>query len=177
MSNFDFSFWLIPEEKERKKWQKVIDDLAKKYQVFSFIPHVTIYWLGTVNVSVETVVKKTEEISSFLKPISLKPLRIDYSEIFTKTLFIQFEKTKELIEVYEKFKEKFSVYNIYDFNPHLSLIYKNNMLVSEKEKVRKEIELPNVIKFNQLMVILNKKGTIKEEKDVLNWKIVYSKKF
>jgi 2'-5' RNA ligase len=176
MKTSDFSFWLIPEEEEKQKWQKVIDDLAKRYQVYSFIPHITIYWLGEVNVSVKTIVKKTEEIASFLKPISLKPLRVDYSEIFTKTLFIQFEKNNQSINVYQKFKEKFSSYNVYDFNPHLSLIYKNQMPVLEKEKIKKEIKLPKSIKFNQLMVILNKKGTIKKEKDVLNWEIVYSKK-
>jgi len=51
------------------------------------------------------------------------------------------------------------------------------MPVNEKEKVKKHIILPKLINFNQLMVILNKKGRIKKEEDVLNWKIVYSKKF
>mgnify|MGYP001118829022 CR=1 FL=1 len=51
------------------------------------------------------------------------------------------------------------------------------MPINEKGKIKETLVLPQLVKCNQLLVILIKKETIKKEEDVLNWEIVYSKKF
>jgi len=107
-----------------------------------------------IKTSLKDIIKNVEQILPVIKPFSLKPLRINYSDIFTHTLFIEFEKNKYSVKLYQKFREKLLRYSDYNFNPHLSLIYKNNMTVAEKKKIKKSISLPNSIKFDQLLDLL-----------------------
>ncbi|MGB9707224.1 MAG: hypothetical protein ACPL1D_00510 [Microgenomates group bacterium] len=176
MKNFNISFWLIPEEKEKNYFQKIINDIAKKYKAFPFLPHITIYaGVNCFENELKKIISQTDQISNQLTSITLKSVNIQYSDIFTKTLYIQFKKTKKLVNYYSLFFQSFKNYFEYQLNPHLSLIYKNNMEIKEKEKLVKEILVPKQVIFNQLMIIVKENGSIKNEEDVLDWRIVYKK--
>ncbi|MDH7476471.1 MAG: hypothetical protein QHH09_03295 [Microgenomates group bacterium] len=179
MKKIDISFWLIPVEEQKRKLQEIIDELADKFKSFPFIPHVTIFHFNyELNQSdLKNIKEETDKLLEKQKSFSLKVLKIDYSDIFTKTLFIQFEKNKDLILLYERFLNVFKKYSLYSLNPHLSLVYKNKMKEEDKMKIIKSLKLKDKIIFDKLKIIIKSGGSITEEKDILLWKEIYKKKF
>lgn len=167
----DFSFWLIPEKSQKDFFQKIINDLAKKYKSFSFEPHITLYHFEN-NQNQKEIINLLEENLTNANKIFVEFKKLDYSDIFTKTLYCQMKLNQKLINLYQKAKTVFSKFGEYQLNPHLSLIYKNNMKVEDKEKeIKKLIRLiPKKIIFDKLALIIREKGSIKKEKDILEWK-------
>jgi sugar diacid utilization regulator len=58
-----------------------------------------------------------------LTPITLTSSRIEYSDIFTKTLYIQFKSSRTLSSLSRIIQNAVSVKNNYKLNLHLSLLY------------------------------------------------------
>ncbi len=167
----DFSFWLIPENSQKKLLEKIIIDLSNKYKSYLFVPHTTLYHFKN-NSNKNKVVNLLKENFSKENKLILKVENIEYSNIFTKTLYCQMKTNNQLQNLYQKAKKIFSKYGDYQLNPHLSLIYKNNMKAEDKEKEIRKLNslIPKKIIFNKLALIIKEKGSIKEEKDVLEWK-------
>ena len=170
--NFDISLWLIPKKEQEKQIEKTINSLTIKYSVFSFIPHITIYHFGTISI--------LNDINSFIDKklakthrFNLDFERIDFSDIFTKTLFAKYKINTSLIDLYKTFHNKYKGIKDYQLTPHLSLIYKTNMNKGDKLKEAQNITLPLKITIDRLYVITKKNGDIKIDKDVLQWKIVH----
>ena len=170
----DISIWLIPRTDQRKSLQKIIDDLSKKYNAYSFIPHITAYYLGT-SMKLEEVITITDNATNGTRPFTMNAKNIVYSDIFTKTLYIQFEVSKQLLELYNKLKDHFNKYYEYVLNSHLSLIYKNNMDNKEKENEIKRISYPKNLTFDKIAIITRGGSIITKEKDILDWKIEFEK--
>lgn len=166
----DFSFWLIPEKSQKDFFQKIINNLAKKYKSYSFEPHITLYHFENDQHQKE-IINLLEKNFANTKKISVEFEKLDYLDIFTKTLYCQMKFNKELINLYQKAKNVFSKFSDYQLNPHLSLIYKNRMKIEDKEKEIKKLTplIPKKIAFDKLALIIREKGSIKEEKDVLEW--------
>lgn len=63
------------------------------------------------------------------------------------------------------------IFSFYHLNPHLSLIYKNQMKDEDKVKERNKLLplIPKII-FDKLALITREKGSIKNEEDVLEWR-------
>ncbi|GAB4219936.1 MAG: hypothetical protein Fur009_8260 [Candidatus Microgenomates bacterium] len=179
MKKIDVSFWLIPVENQKKKLQKKINDLANEFKSFSYAPHVTIYHFNhKLNKDeIENIKTSADKILKNQKSISLNSLKIDYSNIFTKTLFIQFEINSDLLFLHKKFVNTFKKFPVYNLNPHLSLIYKNKMKQEDKIKIIKNLKFDNKIVFDELRIIIKNGDGIKKEKDILLWKEIYRKKF
>lgn len=167
----DFSFWLIPENSQKKLLEKIIIDLSNKYKSYPFIPHVTFYHFEN-NQNQKEIINLLEENFANANKISVEFEKLDYSNIFTKTLYCQMKTNNQLQNLYQKAKKIFLKYGDYQLNPHLSLIYKNNMKIDDKEKEIKKIMplIPKKINFNKLALIIREKRSIKKEKDVLEWK-------
>jgi len=174
--NPDVSIWLIPEKSQELMLQKTIDDLAQKYQACSFIPHITIYYLGTA-LSLNEVIKIVQEETAGVQPFSINFDAIKYSDIFTKTLYIQYKIDLPLKNFYEKLKNKMVKYFDYKLSPHLSLIYKNQLAGAEKQKLIAHLNYPEVLTIDRLLIITKNGSVIKKEKDVLSWKIAFQKQF
>lgn len=168
----DISIWLIPREGQREILQETINSMAKKYHAYTFIPHVTAYHLGTGD-SLKDVISVIKNVSTKTKPITLKLKGIFYSEQFTKSLYAQYEISPNLQNLYNDFKSNFYSLAPYELNPHLSLIYKNNMNNEDKLKEINKLKLkPNLI-LDRIMVITKNGGSIITEKDILDWKISF----
>ena len=166
----DISIWLIPQKKQKKDLQEIIDNLSLKYHTSTFIPHITIYYLGQ-SAKLNEVVPFIKQVAENTKPFELEIENILYSEQFTKTLYIQYKINPALQILYEKFRKKFYSINPYELNPHLSLIYKTNMKKEDKVGEIKKFKIPNNLILDRLMVITKKGSNIKLEKDVLDWEV------
>lgn len=140
------SFWLVQIERDRTLYQSLITDLAYRYDAPIFQPHVTLY-SGDC---------ERNRVSEFLRhqprfEIVLQIDRIQYSEPFTKTLFIQLVSTPELKQLSDEIQRFFG--GSYSLDPHLSLIYAP-LPEMEKRSLTQQIRLRDrAIHFDRICAI------------------------
>jgi 2'-5' RNA ligase len=174
--NLNTSLVLVPTQEQENQIRKTIDTFAEKYHSYSFIPHITTYYLGMTS--------KLAEINNFIDvalhdvhQFDLELDDISYSDMFTKTLFANYKISSSLTALYNKFHCQHKGINDYHLAPHLSLIYKNNMKNEDKEKEIIGLSLPKKLIIDRLYVITRENGGIKEEQDVLQWKVAHQISF
>jgi 2'-5' RNA ligase len=169
-----YSIWLAVEELELKR---LVDEICYKEKTFSFLPHITL--VG----GIKTDTEKDKEIISVLQSIKkeinenesliLTVKEIQFSSIFTKTLYLTFANSQPLTLLRKKVeiilnKNNFNQFNP-DFSPHLSLLYKN-LSLEKLKKLKEELvsKIPKIIKVTNLIAIKEEKP-IKKPEDVKNW--------
>jgi 2'-5' RNA ligase len=115
------AYWLIPSEPAYCSFQGIINDLAGRYDAPVFEPHVTIHvGADRADAASRALASATREYTR----ITLNPTRIDQSEQFTKTLFVEFAMTAELPQLNELIRNAAHDSSQYELKPHLSLLYK-----------------------------------------------------
>jgi 2'-5' RNA ligase len=108
----------------------MINDLARRYDAPVFEPHVTIH-LGADRA--DSAEKALGAVASECKLIGLTPLRIDESDEFIKTLFVQFAMSAELRQINDIIREATNDSSHYQLKPHLSLLYRNLAAATRRE--------------------------------------------
>jgi len=169
-----YSIWLAVEELELKR---LVDEICQKEETFSFLPHITL--VGGIKTDIDKDQKIISVLQSLKKeinanePLILTVKEIQFSSIFTKTLYLTFTNSQSLILLRKKAeialnKNNFNQFNP-DFSPHLSLLYKN-LSLERLEKLKKELvsKTPRTIKVTNLIAIKEEKP-IKKPEDVKNW--------
>lgn len=172
----DVSIWLVPKKEQELQLQKIIDELARKYKACSFIPHITAYYLDA-SMKPEEVIAVVDTKTKDLQPFTIEAEGIIYSDIFTKTLYLQYQISETLQKLYQRLKSRFQSAYDYSLSPHISLIYKNGISTQDKEYEKQRIQYPQTLALDRIMVITKKGETIVKEQDVLDWKIAYEKTF
>lgn len=162
---------LIPAKKHQQMLDDIIKSLAKQYNSCPFISHITLYagMFMEENLAKEITDRALNELP--VRPFLIKNKEPHYSDIFTKTLYVDFIKNLPLEKIYQRLRKYFLKYSDFQLHPHLSLIYKNNMPVEEKIKVIKKLSIPPEILFDRIVIITASKFITKET-DVLGWKII-----
>jgi 2'-5' RNA ligase len=166
---------LIPAKKDKLIFDVIIKTLANKYYTYPFIPHITMYAGMHMEENRARLL-----INQIFNEISLEPITADvaglyYSDIFTKTLYVNFQINSALQNIHQLLKNKFGSYQEYLLHPHLSLIYKNKMPAKEKVRLKNKLSFPTKVRFDQIYIISSSKH-ITDEADVLKWEIVMRKK-
>ena len=100
---------------------------------------------------------------------------LDYSDKFTKTLFVQFEPNPELARLSSDLRRASAIQNDYELNPHLSLIYKT-MDREIKREIADSIRLPCATVPFDLMKAIISPAEIKSRQGVEAWQAVAEKK-
>jgi hypothetical protein len=90
------AYWLIPSEPARSFFQRIINALARRCDAPVFEPHVTIH-VGADRA--EAATSALWNAARECKLIWLKPLGMDQSDEFIKTLFVQFATSVELAKI------------------------------------------------------------------------------
>jgi 2'-5' RNA ligase len=162
------AYWLIPAEPAHTFFQGIINDLARRYDAPVFEPHVTIH-VGTNRADLtETALTQTAREG---KPVRLKPVDIDQSDEFVKTLFIQFELSGELRQMNEIIRNAAQDSSQYQLKPHLSLLYKN-MTAATRCELAASIKVPfSEISFDGLRAIRCISPTLSRA-DVETWRVM-----
>jgi 2'-5' RNA ligase len=116
------AYWLIPSEPAHGFFQRIINDLARRYDGPVFEPHVTIH-VGADRA--DAAKNALGDAARECKLIGLTPLGIDQSDEFIKTLFVQFAMSAELRKINDMIRAAANDSSQYELNPHVSLLYKN----------------------------------------------------
>ena len=124
------AYWLIPSEPAHSFFQRMINDLARRYDAPVFEPHVTIH-VGADRV--DAAKNALGHAAQKCKLIRLTLLGTDQSDEFIKTLFVQFAISAELRKTNDIIRAAANDSLQYELNPHLSLLYKNLAAPTRRE--------------------------------------------
>ncbi|MBA3386228.1 MAG: 2'-5' RNA ligase family protein [Chthoniobacterales bacterium] len=141
------AFWLLPAAGARETLAALIAQLAERCDAPTFEPHVTLAGgeLGPprANQILQTI--------SAREPIELEIERIDFSEQYTKTLFLQFRSVPEIESLAAEIRRLCGGED--EFNPHSSLLYKE-MPAAEKAELARTIKVPfQQVRFDAVKTI------------------------
>ena len=162
------AYWLIPAEPAHTFFHRVIDDLARRYEAAAFEPHVTLH-VGADRA--DSVQQALAESARECTPIKLKPLGIQQSDEFVKTLFVQFALSAELRQANEIMRTAAQDYSEYDLKPHLSLLY-NKMEAAVRRKLAASIVVPfSQITFDRIKAVRCVSPT-QSRADVESWRVI-----
>lgn len=168
------SVCLVPKQEDKKYLLKIIKSLNQKYNTVAFIPHITIY--GGIETELTNIKQAAEKSIKDIQPFTVYVEKIDYSEEWSKTLFIQIKPSVMLNKIHFLLRKKLKQYNDYVFNPHISLIYKKDMTKKEKLNETKNLKFKKSFVIDRIVLItpLN----IKEKwLDVAKWQTPFIKQF
>jgi 2'-5' RNA ligase len=124
------AYWLIPSEPAHSFFQRIINDLARRYDAPVFEPHVTFH-VGADRT--DAAKNALGDAARECKLIGLTSLGIDQSDEFIKTLFVQFAMSAELRKINDMIREAANDWSRYELKPHLSLLYKNLAAPTRRE--------------------------------------------
>jgi hypothetical protein len=162
------AYWLIPSEPAHSFCQRMINDLARRCDAPVFEPHVTIH-VGADRA--EAAKNALGAAARECKLIGLKPLGIDQSNEFIKTLFVQFVTSAELSKISGIIREVANDSSQYELKPHLSLLYKT-LAVATRRELAASIDIPlSEVTFDAIKVV-RCVSPAKSRADVEAWRVV-----
>jgi 2'-5' RNA ligase len=124
------AYWLVPAEPAHSFFHRIIDDLARRYDAPVFEPHVTLHvGADRANSAHQALAESAREYT----PIKLKPIGIEQSDEFVKTLFVQFALSAEVRQLNEIIRGAAQDSSQYQLKPHLSLLYSKMEAVARRE--------------------------------------------
>lgn len=161
------AYWLMPAEPPRRFFASTIAELAARFDAPLFEPHVTIYAAGKgEDIPAEVLSRALTDCN----PFRLSVRNIQYSDEFTKTVFVQFEPSPPLSRLSRALQQASALHDEYQLNPHLSLIYKK-MTRSAKIEVSASISLPfTEMLFDSAKAVICP-ARIKSRQDVEAWRV------
>jgi hypothetical protein len=133
---YAIAYWLLPETAVREVFAEKIREFATRFDAPVFAPHVSVF------VAPENS-RRPAEILRELGPVTIKlTIRsVRFSEQFTKTLFVQFERSALLQEVGDRIWKASGSPDRYVIDPHLSLLYAS-LAADKKKALVDEIKFP-----------------------------------
>lgn len=162
------SYWLLPEIATRKLLAQEIGALAARFGAPMFAPHVTVF-IGPENSRRPAEVLR--EIGSIKIELTISGIR--FSEQFTKTVFVQFERSDPLQELGDKIWKVSGGSARYVIDPHLSLLYAN-VSTDRKQKLADEMDLPfSTVQLTSICAVRCARPTTTSS-EVEKWKLLAS---
>jgi 2'-5' RNA ligase len=167
------SYWLLPSTADRAFFQNIINTLARTYEAPPFEPHVTIY--SGASSPQDNPEALLQQATNSIQRIHLCVDTLLYTDVFTKTLFVQFHPSPILTAISETLRNAVSEPSDYVLNPHLSLIYKQ-MSNSTKQHLVSSLHLPqSQIIFDEVSAVVSS-GRTQTPRDIENWNMIYRRK-
>lgn len=147
--------WALPAAPERAKLQALVAEFAQLCDAPLFEPHLTLGLGGAVAL-----------VGLHQKQFRLRVVCLDFSEQFTKTLFLRLEMSPDLIAL----RAALGLAPTDDYDPHLSLLYGEMPISRKADLARRELPLKSIA-FDRLAVVRCSDPT-SSAADVESWKIV-----
>ena len=160
MTKEKFSIWLIPSHLDDALISKLIQSLSKKYLAPIFKPHCTIF-------SPITDLNKAKII---INQLDQKIFQVDIEEIgesddIWKTVFLKLVNNSTFKKINALFNQAFP--QIYQFDPHISLIYKK-LDAKKRKSIISKLDMKKTFAIDKISIVCTS-GSVE------NWETVYSK--
>src|SRR6267143_1740032 len=161
------AYWLMPAEPARSFFVAAIARLAARFDAPLFEPHVTIYAARSGD---DTPVEVLRCAVGHCNPFRLAVRDIQYSDEFTKTLFVQFESSPPLARLSRTLQQESALHDEYELNPHLSLLYQK-MALPDKTEAAASIRLPFTEVFFDSVNVVISPARVSSRQDVQAWRV------
>jgi 2'-5' RNA ligase len=163
------AYWLIPSEPAHSFFQRIINDLAYQCDAPVFEPHLTIH-VGAD--CADTAKNALGDAARECQLIRLRPVGIDQSDEFIKTLVVQFAMSAELRKINDMIGEVAANNSSeYELKPHLSLLYKK-MEAAARRELAASINVPfSEVTFDSIRAVRCVSPT-RSRADVEAWRVV-----
>jgi 2'-5' RNA ligase len=162
------TYWLTPAEPAHQYFATVINELAARFDAAAFAPHVTVY---VTKAEAENAAELLERLMVNRPPYRLSTRGIDYSDTFTKTVFVEFRSEPELTALSAAFRSASNSQPEYRLNPHLSLLYKDIDRETKRE-LAAAIALPfTEVIFDRVKAVVTP-ATVSSREDIEAWRVV-----
>jgi len=166
MSSYAIAYWSMPAGAASEFFEKTIHELASRFDAPPFEPHLTLFVAPEGSQAPRDVLG---EVAS--SDLVLVAHEIDWSEKFTETLFVRFERNQALLDLVEALRKSSGGFGQYQIDPHLSLIYKK-LPAKTKRALAGEIQLSfSEVRFKGIRAMRCKSPTETAE-DVREWKLL-----
>jgi hypothetical protein len=164
MSSYAIAYWSVPVGAAGKFFERTIRELATRFDAPPFEPHLTLV------IAPEVARGPRKVLSQIPSPDLVLGVReIGWSEKFTETLFVRFERNQRLVDLVEAIRKSSGGSEQCQIDPHLSLIYKT-LPAKTKRALAEEIQLPfSEVHFKGIRAVRCKSPT-KTADDVREWK-------
>ena len=162
------AYWLIPAEPAHRFLQRIINDLARRYNAPVFEPHVTIH-VGADRA--DAAENALGDGARDCQLIGLTPLGIDQSDEFIKTLFVQFAMSVELRKIDDILRELTNDSSQNELKPHLSLLYTSLAAATRRELAASIKVPPSEVTFDAIQAV-RCVSPAQSRADVEAWRVV-----
>jgi 2'-5' RNA ligase len=158
----------MPCEPLRSKLRSIIRRLAASLDAVEFEPHLTVYCGPSTDAEARAV---AHVIAKQFSPIELTADRLGHTERYTKTLFVQFQESAAVRQIFEAAAAGHSRQSNYILNPHLSLLYKT-LPEAERRELCETLEAPmGDYRFDRIRMI-ETELPIEDAGPVRRWRVV-----
>ena len=166
-----FSVWLVPAKADKEYLSKIINTLGENYDAPTFTPHLTLF--GNITIELEHLKRIVNEVVDNFRVFKVKKTKVSQSELFFKTVFIEFELSEELKTLFIEIARRTDNRDLSTFKPHISLIYKV-MAENEKIDIIRKLDIKDDFEISKVVINAPKKGD-NDFLDVKKWQEVYEK--
>lgn len=161
------TFWLMPAAEAKAVFTSLINDLAQRLGAPVFEPHVT---LQAAALPEERAIELLDAVAAAYAPLQLQVAGVEFSEEYTKTLYVQFQPSPEASAISDALARAFGD-NSYRFDPHLSLLYKTLPPAATAELAR-ETKIPlEQVSFDAVQLVSIPQA-IERAEDVRAWRTI-----
>ena len=115
------SLWLMPSGDAYNRLNSIMAGLSRKHNSPFFEPHITL--MGELQGPKQEVISGTARLAEKTGPFTARLGRVGYLNEYFRCLFIQAEKTGELMKANLAAREEFGRQADPEFFPHMSLVY------------------------------------------------------
>lgn len=164
----EFTLWLTPCEPLRTSLRSMVSQLTARLDAVEFEPHVTVFCGPSTDAEARAV---AAQVARQFSPIELIAARLDHSEHYTKTLFVQFRDSARLRRIFDSTAALYSRSSNYVLNPHLSLIYKK-LAEDIRRNLCQTLDVPmGSYRFDRIRMI-ETELPIEDDGPVRRWRLV-----
>lgn len=168
-----YGCWMHLSDKDNKKLSPIIAKLSKKYANGDiFPPHISAN--SAALLGLEEAKKAAIDCIKGVRKFEVEMVSIQYSEKWSKTLFIKVKDDPNLTKISKCLSKTFRKdLTPYLLSPHISLLYKEGMSSKEKRSLANKLKVPKKFLVSSIAVVTT--GNVNDWRDYGNWKIVFEK--
>jgi 2'-5' RNA ligase len=164
----EYTLWLMPREPLAISLRSTIRRLATKLDAIEFEPHVTMFCGPSTDDEARAIAHR---IANQFTPIELIADRLEHSECYTKTFFVQFRDSARLRQMFEVTAANFSRQWGYVLNPHLSLLYMRQSATG-RQKLCETVDVPTGLYGFDRIQMIETELPIEDEGPIRRWRVV-----
>ena len=162
-----YSIWVTPANIDSQYLSQIIQELSNTFNTCKFQPHCTLW--SRIDLPLKNLIPVVKSSYQGIAPFTVKVKKIDCAQSYDKTLFIQLHDHISLSQLQQGIQNSLGDAFHYQFDPHISLLYKDDMSENKKLNIAGSISIKSKFKIEN--IVINETGN-----QIEKWKVVYKQK-